>query len=234
MTKKGRLRETLGERFKRARQENELSLLDVEAGTKVRAKYLVALENDDWDALPQKVYTRGFVLAYARYLQLDTDEILKLFEQGTAYLGSGDPDNLVYKRSVKESRVLITPKLIAYLTFGMFVVSMFSYIVYQVAGFAGSPNLKITTPENNLVVEEDSLDLAGVTDTDTYVTVNDENIPVTSEGRFSLSYKLHRGVNVINIRAINKAKKESVQVYTVEYRPKTAAAEERRGGDSSF
>ena len=80
-TKKLKSEKTLAEILKKARKDKELSLLDAEIGTKVRTKFLEALENGDWQSLPQEVYVRGFVLAYAKFLELPTDSILSQYEK---------------------------------------------------------------------------------------------------------------------------------------------------------
>lgn len=223
-TKKLKQTPGLGEALKTARKKKEISIAEAELATKVRARYLTALERGEWGKLPSTAYTRGFVLAYARFLELDLTEITNLFEREAIIYRDVEPRELSYSRPVKESKINITPKTLVYCGLGIFVLTMFSYIIYQVLGFAGSPDLAITKPENNVTVENDVIDLAGVTNADAYVTVNKEQVPVTSDGHFSLIYKLHRGVNVIEVRAFNKAKKESAEVYTVEYRPKTAEA----------
>jgi flagellar biosynthesis protein FlhG len=52
-------------------------LKDVSARTKVSLAYLRAIEDDDHAALPQAVYTRGFVVEYAKFLKLDVDQVVR-------------------------------------------------------------------------------------------------------------------------------------------------------------
>ena len=222
-TKKIKSEKTLAEIFKKARVDKGISLFDAEIGTKVRAKFLTALEQSNWQVLPQDIYVRGFVLAYAKFLELPTTSILEQYEKEAKIRRVSVTAKISYNQPLKERRVLITPKVLAYAGLSIFFISLFSYIVFQVLNFAGNPNLKIVSPSNNLVTEDDSIDLVGITDTDTMVVVNSENIPVSDDGKFSLKLKLHSGVNVVKVRAINKIKKESSEVYTIEYKPKTAA-----------
>lgn len=217
-----KLSENLAEKLKSAREKKDLSILDVEVGTKIKAKYLEAIESGNWLSLPSAVYTRGFVLAYAKCLNLDRREMLDLFETELKYQKSRGQANLVYEKSLKDVRVLITPKLLGYCLLTFFVLSMFAYIVYQVSIFAGSPNLKIVSPNNNTIVENDSIDIRGVTDTDIFLTINDENVPVANDGHFATNLKLHRGINIIKVKASGKPDKETSEVLTVEYKPKTA------------
>jgi hypothetical protein len=62
---------------------------------------------------------------------------------------------------------------------------MFGYIVYQLVNFAGSPNLKITMPNNNIIIESDATDISGITDNDSVLMINNETVPVTKDGHFS-------------------------------------------------
>lgn len=221
-TKKIKSAKTLAQIFKKARSDKGISISDAEIGTKVRAKFLAALEESNWQILPQDIYVRGFVLAYAKFLELSIPSVLEQYEKEAKIRRVSTTAKISYNQSLKERRVLITPKVLAYAGLSIFFISLFSYIIFQVLNFAGSPNLKILTPSNNLVTENDSIDLTGITDTDTIVIVNSENVSVSDDGKFSLKLKLHSGVNVVKVKAVNKVKKESSEVYTIEYKPKTA------------
>ena len=49
-----------------------IDITEVERATKIRAKYLRALENEEWDLLPGPVYIKSFLRTYGEYLGLDT------------------------------------------------------------------------------------------------------------------------------------------------------------------
>src|SRR6478672_13979033 len=66
----------LPERLLAARERKGVDLYRAERDTKIRARYLAALERGDWRELPGSVYTKGFLRNYALYLGLDPDEIL--------------------------------------------------------------------------------------------------------------------------------------------------------------
>jgi cytoskeleton protein RodZ len=66
----------IGEMLKEARQRAGLDISEVEQRTKIRTRYLRALESEDWDALPGEVYARGFLRTYAQLLDLDADAIV--------------------------------------------------------------------------------------------------------------------------------------------------------------
>ena len=71
---------TLGEVLREERHRRDLSLQQVEAEVKIRRKYLIALEEDDYSVLPAPVYARGFVQIYAEYLGLDPAFVEKLYQ----------------------------------------------------------------------------------------------------------------------------------------------------------
>ena len=72
---------TVGEVLHRARLQYRLTLEQAEAGTRIKAIYLDALEKGDYDRLPGKVYVVGFVKSYSDYLGLDADEMVKLLKK---------------------------------------------------------------------------------------------------------------------------------------------------------
>ena len=67
---------TLPERLLAARERKGVDLYRAERDTKIRARYLAALERGDWRELPGSVYTKGFLRNYALYLGLDPEDIL--------------------------------------------------------------------------------------------------------------------------------------------------------------
>lgn len=65
----------IGSDLRRARTRREIDLSEVEAATRIRARFLRAIEDEEWDALPGGIYTRGFIRTYANFLSLDGDRL---------------------------------------------------------------------------------------------------------------------------------------------------------------
>jgi cytoskeletal protein RodZ len=61
----------IGYSLRSARERQGIGLPEAELATKIRAKYIRALEEEDFEALPADTYARGFLRTYADYLGLD-------------------------------------------------------------------------------------------------------------------------------------------------------------------
>ena len=61
----------IGNSLREARVRQQLELGEVELATKIRARYIRALEEESFDALPAQTYVKGFLRTYADYLGLD-------------------------------------------------------------------------------------------------------------------------------------------------------------------
>jgi cytoskeleton protein RodZ len=61
----------IGSSLREARIRQGLELAQAERDTKIRSRYLAALEDDDFEALPGPAYARGFLRTYADYLGLE-------------------------------------------------------------------------------------------------------------------------------------------------------------------
>jgi cytoskeleton protein RodZ len=74
----------IGPTLREARNRRKVDLSEVEAAIKIRVRYLRAIENEEWDALPGGAYTRGFIRTYANYLGLDGDRLADDYRRNTA------------------------------------------------------------------------------------------------------------------------------------------------------
>jgi helix-turn-helix protein/uncharacterized protein DUF4115 len=93
----------IGNSLREARLRRELDFPELEQGTKIRAKYLRALEDETFDQLPAPTYVKGFLRTYADYLGLDGQ--LYVDEYNVRY-GSGDD---VLERGVRGARSVRRP-----------------------------------------------------------------------------------------------------------------------------
>ena len=71
--------ETLGDYLKSKREAQNITLDEVSQATRIRRTILEAIENNDYDLIPPKVFTQGFIKSYASYLGLDENDVIKRF-----------------------------------------------------------------------------------------------------------------------------------------------------------
>jgi cytoskeleton protein RodZ len=70
----------IGSTLREARMRSHIDITEVETATKIRAKYLRALENEEWDLLPGAVYAKSFLRTYGDYLGLDSRMLIDDFK----------------------------------------------------------------------------------------------------------------------------------------------------------
>lgn len=98
--------EKLGAYLKREREARNCSLEEISAVTKIRKGILSAIENDDYSLLTSAIFVKGFIKAYALYLGLDWNEILKRYQEEIEIKFKGEEEEIkkeekefIYKKS---------------------------------------------------------------------------------------------------------------------------------------
>jgi cytoskeletal protein RodZ len=71
----------IGTTLREARIRARIDISEVEARTKIRAKYLRAIENEEWDLLPGPVYVKSFLRTYGDFLGVDTRMLVDEFKR---------------------------------------------------------------------------------------------------------------------------------------------------------
>jgi cytoskeletal protein RodZ len=71
----------IGTTLREARIRARIDISEVEARTKIRAKYLRAIENEEWDLLPGPVYVKSFLRTYGEFLGVDTRQLVDEYKR---------------------------------------------------------------------------------------------------------------------------------------------------------
>lgn len=213
---------SLGQRFKRARKRLGVEISEAEIQTKIRSKYLDALERDDFMDLPADAYTKGFVLRYAKFLGLDGEKSMQDYLRLKSQANIRSDGLIGPSKKFRDSSLIITPKLFTTFAICLLIIGVFTYLFVQISGFATTPDLKIISPQNNEVLYSDKIEIRGTTSVQAEVSINDQKIQPSSDGSFSTDYKLIAGINVIQVKSKNRANKEKSLTYTVEYKAVSA------------
>jgi cytoskeletal protein RodZ len=200
---------SLPERLYAAREQKGVDLYRAERDTKIRARYLAALERGDYRELPGAVYTKGFLRNYALYLGLEPDEILSQWRRERGDAGPPQPVIAVPRPIAAPRRGLtFSPGVVvaALLTVGVLLVG--GYLAVQIMRYAKPPTLTVTDPKvATLTVEQDTASylLRGMTIPGGTVTVElaggTRQISADSTGAWSIDIDLRRGKNQLKIDA---------------------------------
>ena len=120
-----------GERLKREREMREVSLEELTKATRISTRFLLALENEDWEKLPGGVFGHGFVRTIARYLGLDEESLLGEYDMARGGQATAEPTKL-------EERIPSPPKwlpvaavfLILLIVIGLFYAGRYGWRRY--------------------------------------------------------------------------------------------------------
>jgi cytoskeleton protein RodZ len=93
----------IGRSLQEARERRRVSYSQVEQATKIRSRYIRALEDEDFSVLPGPTYTKGFLRAYADYLGLDGQLFIDEFNS-RHYDPRGEVDREIYPRSTGRTK----------------------------------------------------------------------------------------------------------------------------------
>jgi cytoskeletal protein RodZ len=211
----------LGEVLRTARESKGVDVARVERDTKIRTRYLSALERGDYRDLPGAVYTKGFLRNYGLYLGLDPEYLIDLYRLETGAISpervrTAPPRALATRRA---RALVLTPGAIfaAILTVGVFL--FVGYLGYEFVTFARTPDLRVTDPAGNIASwGELTYMIRGMTEPNSRVTIDglsSENPVITAdaEGNFHVEVRLVPGSNVISVVATDPAtQRDSMKV----------------------
>ena len=80
----------IGQTLRESRMRARIDISELEAETKIRAKYLRALENEEWDLLPGPTYVKSFLRSYADALGLDGRMLVEEYKLRHERLSEGE------------------------------------------------------------------------------------------------------------------------------------------------
>lgn len=208
--------QTVGQLLKKTREEKGQTLESVEKSTKIRLKYLQALEKDDYRVLPSAIAARGFIKNYGQLLGLSNETLQALFRRDFVETEAGQviPRGMV--KPLNNPDVFSwTPKKTAILAVSLIALVLCGYFLRQILILNSSPKLELTQPSPNATIGIHDLVVKGQTDPDVAVSVNGQLAQVDKEGAFQTGLFLPSGQNIITVVATSKSNKSTKLTRTV-------------------
>lgn len=204
---------TLGERLKRVREDKGISLKQVSKSINISARYIQALEDGRYAELPGEIYAKNFLRAYAKFLELDQEEFVGLFNsenviyKKTKYSNAKDFKKPVEK--IAKSHLIVTPRVVRAVVLGLIGVVVLSYLGVKVKNILTPPLLIVEQPASNIVTTDNFLEVGGYVENDAVVEINGEQVLANDQGNFIETIDLQLGSNAIEIKAVKRHGKET-------------------------
>ena len=137
----------LGQLLRETRKEKGLTLQEVEEQTRIRAKFIRALEDEKYDDLPTPGHVSGFLRNYALFLGLDVDEVRALYAQESSNRGLFDP-GIFHPKDIDLAprRPLFKASLVLGLTIAAVVLVVGGWAFWRYGLPNVQPLLRLLTP----------------------------------------------------------------------------------------
>ncbi len=179
-------------------------MADIGQQIHVAPKYIIAIEESRYRDLPGLVYARQFVRRYAEALATDVAMAMDIF----------DREYQVVTQAKPSGRPLLTPRAqtefawyrrhFRLIVAAFLILTVGTYIAIQAARNFLPPQLVVFDPTGDLSTTAMNIAVKGWTDPNATVTINDQDVQTSGDGKFNESIDLHLGLNTLKISAIKK------------------------------
>lgn len=199
-----------GELLTAARKKKRISLERASRDLVIKKEILEALEQENWQDLPEQPYVQGYIKSYAKYLNLDEEHILAFYRR--------EYDERKFSKEPapkSQRRLFITPNKLLNVIFALSILIFISYIIVQYSSVFSAPKLDINSPQNDEITSVPAIKISGQTEKDATVSIDGHFAPVDESGNFSYEYILSEGKNTIEIIAAFRLSPKNKQIRAV-------------------
>jgi len=181
----------------------------------IPAKYLYSIIEGNITKLPPTPYIRGYVRRLSETLEIENEDLWKIFQKETNLMiyeqKDKMPENRYSQKPIKKS-LAVAGIVIVFL--GIFLASRINHLV-------GKPNLVITFPDTTtLVFNSPTITLKGNVDTASKLLINNERVNIRDDGTWEENLILEPGLNSIEIKSQKLLGKELTIIKQIIYTPK--------------
>jgi len=194
---------TIGQILRRERLKRKLSIDDVEKETKIKANFIEALEQGEYEKLPSSAYAQGFVISYAQFLKVPKNQALALFKRE---FDEGKSIGVLPKGLTSQNEFAIRKRRLTLPFTGavLAAIIILTYLFFQYRSALINPSLNVSNPKENEVISGQNIQVIGSTDSNSTVMVDNSQVAVSGNGTFTTSIPLFPGNVVIHITATNR------------------------------
>ncbi|HSR89139.1 MAG TPA: helix-turn-helix domain-containing protein [Candidatus Udaeobacter sp.] len=192
----------VGERLKKEREKQGLSLDDICQKSRIPLKYLEAIELGHFKELPQtKAHRLAYIREYAEDLNLNPASLLYQFSQESD-LTDDIPSHP--RRALAFGSLSSLTNIFKNIGAVILLAGFIGYLAWQVNGVLQLPKLIVYTPTDGYISSKPTTLVQGETEKEVRLTVNGKDVMANDDGKFEIPLDLSNGVNTITISAIKK------------------------------
>lgn len=196
--------------LKEARARKKMSVDELAAAASISSRDLERLEAGDYGQLPADIYVKSFLERCAGELDIKEDYLLDLYRKET--LNHKNKKEARAPAASRRKSFTITPKLLIMTASAIGVVLLVIYFWYQLSGLLAPPFLFVDSPGNDIITSEETISISGRTSKDSHIFINEREVEVNGDGSFSDDFHMELGINVVEIKSVNRFGKETVLI----------------------
>lgn len=193
--------QTVGQVLKSARLKKDLILQDISKETRIKEKFLEAIENSDWIKLPNYTTAQGFTQSFAKTVDADIDLVQALLRR--EFPRPQNPKNKSQEMPVHSHFVWTSKTTIFLATVFTFIVVTI-YLTRQYLLFVAPPPLEVTTNK-----QVSTITVKGKTTPSALILINKKPALVQDDGTFTTELKKTEVGKTITIIARSRSGKET-------------------------
>lgn len=204
-SKKIQTESSLGEKIEAKRKSQYITLEKAAQVLKISKDYLGYLEIGEYEKLPGEVYAKNFIRAYGAYLGFEPEELMQIYKrERTVHKNIDSSGKFIMKEPAKiisKLHMISLPKILKNSLIFSVVLVCLLYIGFKVEAIITPPELEILYPSVDILTKDKFVTIQGRTLNGTHVIINDQDVLIEEDGKFSQKINLRDGINEIIITA---------------------------------
>jgi len=204
---------TVGKLLQKTRNERGITLLQAEKHTRVRRRYLSAIEDENWTLFTSQVYIAGVIRSYSSYLGLDPEKAMAYFRRDYE-----KKEHTTFKKKLPRLQFLPETQKLVIGAFSIIILFFVFYFGYQINLYLAPPKITIIAPEKHAFRNVEKITIVGHTQPESVVTIFGEELFPNELGIFEYDYPLKKGTNTleIKIKGANGKVTNHIEQYSLE------------------
>lgn len=205
----------VGEILRSEREKYRLSIVEVAKRTRIRAEYLVALEESRFQDLPAAPFVKGYIKTYSKLFGLEHQPLVALLRRDYKESAKGALIPRDFLTPVLHDRVAWSPVTLVALIVTSIFISLLGYVGVQWYTLNKPPELRVSTPTEQSIVASKVV-VKGQTHPEATLLVNQQPVALQQSGAFETEVFIPReGISTITIEALDRRGKSTIEQRTV-------------------